>query len=378
MAPGLKWSILVGVGLVAALLLIETANPDWIRPQPLPPETRRYFAAQREYRQAVSSFGQLKRMERAHEIMADRDARLVYLSPAIADSLRNRIEPQANDAVQGLATSKVRIRLAVLPRDTTLMWESARPFEMYAARGPEPFCLALYAADRRDLIFGQIFLRESHGWTSVRGSFVSNALGPCEWWARYGVPGPGIHEWLKQGGYAFADGRAEWLIPDPQRRDPGVIWSARLLRRYDYFSERYARRCRAGDAEECLRLFLTPEKRDLWGLRVHDTAADFARDNWPLRTFGPGDVALLAHIERAFGAEKFAQFWASTDDVPQAFEKAFGVAPGWWLAGWAQQHYGTAAVGPGMKFLTLLLSLIAIALLGGVAIMAGARRTVTT
>lgn len=375
MALSLKWVGAIMLTLILITLLILSIDFDRARFDQTP-EFNAWVSTRRQTVQALADYVQAQRAVEARRLAASPDGPVIVLPAGLSDSARAAVLSIAQQELRGLPERRTDTRVILLERDTTY-FTSAR-FEMYTNAGPNPYCLATYPVPRltHQLQRG-VFARSSLDWTNVGGPHVTNVLGPCAFWAKYGPPGPQISRWLRAGGYRYADGKAEWLQPHraqyAEARGARGYSVMRLV--YGDWTTGFARRCRAGDAESCLDTFLRPQVRGEWD-DVLGGLADYTRGDWPYRSFGFGDAALLAHIERAFGAQRFEQFWRSNEDVPAAFRSAFGVEPGWWLAGWAVEHYGRAAVGPGINLVTVALSLMTLVALAGLAAYAGGRRTV--
>jgi len=65
--------------------------------------------------------------------------------------------------------------------------------------------------------------------------------------------------------------------------------------------------------------------------------------------FGSADDYLLSDVAAEFGAERFAAFWTSDEDVPEAFEAAFGIPLGEWVVSWSDAHFARTAAGPAIS-----------------------------
>ena len=86
------------------------------------------------------------------------------------------------------------------------------------------------------------------------------------------------------------------------------------------------------DAEESVPSQLAEAVPELWEVTgVHTHHLQFIESQ------------MLAELEAEFGRDRFARFWSSDRPVPQAFEEAFGVAPGTWLQGWARGFYSSGS-----------------------------------
>lgn len=202
----------------------------------------------------------------------------------------------------------------------------------------------------------------------VRRSQYSTILGPCRWWLRYGAPGERVGPWLEHRAYLFFDAPAEWL--DESGRPPfrRLVFGARPTEKPLMSSLAFNDGCLAGRPDACMTL--------VNGV-VRDSARIAAYERLNLTgPIGWADGALFAHVEREFGEERFARFWTSEQPPEQAFEAAFGLPMGEWVAGWARRHYGIEPRGPELNAAGVLLSLMLVAVCAAVSLWNARRRTV--
>jgi hypothetical protein len=182
--------------------------------------------------------------------------------------------------------------------------------------------------------------------STVRGGQRRALLGPCVFWAQYGPPGAGVERWLRQGGYHFA-------------LAPATVLSKPAFRAKKLFGDRgwtqpdiAAFACQAGDAASCASAISLSGPRD--------SAPNFAAyqveryEDYP-RIFNYRDAAMLAHLEKEFGPEKFAAFWHSSLAPDAAFSAAFGTPFPAWTRTWAQKWFGVEKRGPGIDALSWML-----------------------
>lgn len=190
----------------------------------------------------------------------------------------------------------------------------------------------------------------------------ASVLGPCAFIAAYGAPGTHVAEWLRQGGYGFAELRGAAAERDTLRDGSEQIW---LYSGEDL----WLRGCRGGRAELCARAALAPRESTL-----SDGAASF--DLRSFRYINRSSRTMLHQLEQRYGAQRFAQFWTSDADVPTAFTRAFGVDVGEWMGEWGRSRYGTVSLGAGIDAFSLMLCLLTIAAFAAIAAVVARRRTV--
>jgi hypothetical protein len=199
----------------------------------------------------------------------------------------------------------------------------------------------------------------------------SNLLGACRPYVRYGLAGPRVQEWLEQGGVSFA---IESGAPEDAYAFPGS------LGRRSYFgysslgrSNRpiEADRCLAGDAGACAFLFRNPTAADR--LLANDlevvlrSPATSIGTESVFRSIALDEEYLLADLEAEFGTEAFGRFWTSEGDVEVAFREAFGMEAGSWVVSWTTGQRGFDPPGPGLPRSASSGTMLALALLLGVA-----------
>lgn len=190
------------------------------------------------------------------------------------------------------------------------------------------------------------------------------ALGACRVVARHGLPGEGVLAWLERGGIAFA------ALPAGDPRRPPFEAGMRPWAALGPSATLDPERCLAGIPEGCTAAFLDPAPDDeasREARRIVASAPVVGTARLAFRSvFGRADDYLLADLEAAFGPERFAAFWTSAADVPEAFEAAFGLPVGDWLAGWvAGQMERPRRPGPALPPSAVRATLLAL-LFGGV------------
>lgn len=199
--------------------------------------------------------------------------------------------------------------------------------------GPEYFSRAFYVGN----------LRES------MANHRSNVLAACRAYAIYGVPGEHITKWLSDGAMVFGA-----AAPQTPRQTGGVDYGRTMpFGVRSWYSGRHGfdmERCLASDAEACLDRYTVKEnlrdrREQVWAVVDATPLTGFDDRGWR----SPLDYEsryLFADLERAFGVDAFRAFWTSDEEVPQAFQDAFGADMGPWLLSWTQERFGVSTPGP--------------------------------
>jgi hypothetical protein len=224
--------------------------------------------------------------------------------------------------------------------------------------GDRPYCFTLHTYPAEGSAFDTSALQ------------VEELPNPCRVVGRFGVPGPRIAEWLDRGAWGFGSSGERVMVDHQGLRN-------RSYAEWPYFGTRkhplatanaVAGGCMAHDATDCESAILDPIARE--GPRseltraVGSSPASFAEVDWADESpFGYLDDSLFAELEDEFGAEAFARFWSSEQEVPAAFEAAFGVELGDWVLAWVDAQMGTSPTGPGIPFGDLILAILTVGLL---------------
>jgi hypothetical protein len=206
---------------------------------------------------------------------------------------------------------------------------------------------------------------------------------PCRVVDRFGVPGARIGEWLDRGAWDFGSSRERVFVDYRRLRD-------RSYSDWPYFGSRkhplatasaVAGGCMAGDPADCESAVLDPFGGQDVGSELSRAAesspVSFAELDWIDESpFSYLDDSLFAELEAEFGAEAFARFWSSEQEVPTAFAAAFGVELGDWVLAWVDVQMGTSRAGPGIPFGDLGLAILVVAAMTAVASRVAMRRRV--
>ena len=185
---------------------------------------------------------------------------------------------------------------------------------------------------------------------SETAQLAEHALGACGYYAAFGRPGPAIEQWFTRSSIGFRTNPPGWLaIPDSADWDRQLKaawahggWALRLLRGglpapYEYSAG--LARCVAGRSQTCADAALAqiPPSKLWWYNTFWGTDGGI----------GGLAVALMPDLVREFGPDRFRMFWRSSDAVPAAFQRAFGVSLDSWVRGEAISSYGPLELGAG-------------------------------
>jgi hypothetical protein len=363
MAPRLKFPALLA-GLCAAVFfgiaMIEWPGTMLMRvgSDPSPDLTR----MQHEVARITTTMRRLTITDTVTRLLSTTDAPVVIAydsTPSVVATVRSQLREPILKARAILIAARPDIALApkgyggFLPRAEFI----------FNGESSEPWCAAVhYKGPQRDT-FGPQFPE-------------SRLLGPCLFWARYGAPGADIAKWLDKGGYRFADAPADYVLDDLD--EPRARRAIFGLRRGWYIDPFSGDRCLAGHEGACAKAVLdtVPVRWRRGREALPDSPPTFVREDYGNVVFGSLDPAMLAQLERRFGADAFGRFWQSSDAVEPAFLAAFGISLDEWVREWARAYYGAEPVGPRVRLTTVLLSLLSIGILLGIAVGIVQRREV--
>jgi hypothetical protein len=155
-------------------------------------------------------------------------------------------------------------------------------------------------------------------------SWAASVLGPCAFYARFGMPSPRVEQWLARRqfdlamvpiwGWSRRTSSGVWEPDDPEIRDRW--WSYQL-----YSFPRATAACFAGRPDACRRS-LTESDRGAEGPRPRVVAP---RDQWgSSRVLLIGADQFLSEVVTQAGPERFQEFWTTSLPVDSALTLALG------------------------------------------------------
>jgi hypothetical protein len=210
-------------------------------------------------------------------------------------------------------------------------------------------------------------------------------LGPCAYYAAFGMPGDSVRHWMLRRGVTLAQG-GSWI------RNPPPVRPQYYSSYYDtagfypnppavYFS--YSGRgiqCLIGETSACERAIVEESaeyRQRAVGSAVRTSSGLGTVVGWYTSgtSFSGRETELFADMVRSLGRERFAQFWTSSEPVETAFQRASGMPMGEWLTTWANEGVPPFKRGPTIPSGTLGAGIGVIALCIALAIAASRRRT---
>lgn len=238
-------------------------------------------------------------------------------------------------------------------------------------RNGTPYCMTLRSIDAE-----AVNRHVSHLLTaSDRMTPRTNVLGLCSWYMRYGLPSASIEEWLSNGAalYSLERGEPSDVTVFPERWLMGLRASRRPI---------HVQQCQAGIASGCAEMFETPRELSQYGIRDRfDRLADESPLIWRHYTssgvrFSEYENFLFHAMESEFGSAAFQQFWTSEGALLPAFEDAFGVDAGEWVASWVESTRGVEQSSPALPRSASTGSMLAFLLFLGIVYRTHRRRAV--
>ena len=172
-------------------------------------------------------------------------------------------------------------------------------------------------------------------------------VGVCGFFAAFGVPGSGVRAWLAATGYRAAR-RSDWHVARAPTVDAAAVYGlgdagGRCLTKQQ------------GACVEALGADDAAPRADVRALRSYDwvihgtppptTSALGA----PPGMLGDIEPELLLSAVRELGADRFGNFWRSSESPAAAFESAFGTSLDLWTYAWVVRTYGGAADRPTIR-----------------------------
>jgi hypothetical protein len=183
-------------------------------------------------------------------------------------------------------------------------------------------------------------------------------LGPCAYYAAFGMPGSKVNDWLRNGAWGFV-GDGSWTDRAPQYisyLDSSSWPYVQLPLRADLlpfmpsapFLDLPIRglACLRDDLAAC-RDAAMPTPREYHSafngnLMMSSASLDHYRYGLSAVAFGDRSSMLMAGLVRALGRDGFRRFWTSGDSVSAALQSVAGKPLDTWAHEWMVEQYGPA------------------------------------
>jgi len=195
----------------------------------------------------------------------------------------------------------------------------------------------------------------------------TGGLGACRLYAAFGLPGAGVRTWLSQVAYLPA-------ARSNRTFDPWWDYGYEPLWLHFGYVE-----CARGRSERCREILWSHPGSDRRLVRFTELDVSGVVVGMPYfdprDPLGPSGPTYLNDMLAHFGRERFARFWTSDAPLAQAFEDAMGEPIEQWTVRWAQADIGVPIIGPGMRAVPLVLSvLVSLGVVGAASALAGLRQ----
>ena len=369
----------IGITVVACSLLgVASLPPDdpihqrfALRHRPTP-ERAAVIRLENQLRKARFLLGIAERRDVAMEPIAA--AGLGEIPPFLAsdgfpDGVREILEERVRGAVQGLQSGGGPVRATLTARVSGRgRWDYGSTLHLLPRATDGRTCVTMYdfgpasIASLDDGATPQAVVDHAlrPTWRSSRAPL---ARGPCAFFARFGLPGPHVEEWLEEWRYSFAY-LADWDRDEDEddfdRTGPDSFASVPLYGRQSP-STLNALGCAAGRADRCRQALIVDGPEHYFRRSGRSTAMQEAGWLWGgafSSVFGPATNHFLSDIVREVGTGRFEEFWASDLPVEQAFASVVGRDIGGWTADWTTRRVGEYHFGPGVRFSGMLVALL--------------------
>lgn len=377
-----RWVVAVLL-VVAAVVLVDSTNkarftgPRFNQPEPTAAR-RRAMSISSQWRMAVLAervVGYREGLKPRLRELASAGQPTVALLVDADDSLRMELTPILAPALDsawralGLGVTKVSVGVTVSMRGLPAlpgMGPISRPENKDLFLLPDSLaptqCLAVTAAN-------QLWVTR----LASRGALVrwlGSSLGPCAFYARFGVPSARVRSWLGARGYDLA------LAPMAYGEAAGLSTTWMFFGtpwEFLYELPPVALGCVAGRAVDCARTIRSGDGAPsdaVGGLVV-------AEQSWRLegKRLANGQ-RFLAEVLDVAGPERFAEFWTTDLPVDSALTLALRQPVGDWTAGWQRRVVPGVRLGPTLPVVPLLTGLTLLLLGPILAIWLAGRRQV--
>jgi hypothetical protein len=211
---------------------------------------------------------------------------------------------------------------------------------------------------------------------STARKFGPRMLGPCGYYAAFGMPGPEVGRWLAALRYDIAR-NLDWTSAPSTRggeiRSPLVPIFGSMFYDMAYNADVRMLSCVTGKLPQCEAVALDtggylPERR--WS-RDMVTAGSYSRWSKYSSPLGSQQTWYISDMVHDLGKEKFARFWRSTQPVSRAFTEASGMSLAEWTRQWLAVDGAPKRIvnQPGLQTLGMSMVVVLTGVLGTLVVM---------
>ena len=351
MARGVTGWLGAAVGgclLVGAVYLPPRGLPRWAwegrKPAAEESEPRlRARGLAQEWRTAYGELVGARYREQLSPVLAARRAAEVpgpVLMVRAPDSLRHRAERELGPGLDSgwarLGLGVTKISVGVVLAEGPVLQSSPATVLLGGPRGGLTYLLPDSADRATCLVVGSLpyFVTHRKYLTPDRvAEWARGALGPCAYYARFGVPSQRIRRWLGRRNYDLAmsagwnQPASDWIFAWVRPEEKTGRWWWRGIYTFPF----PAVACFAGRAAACR-----------WSLVAGDAGAGatiptmvVSEDAWDRRKIRLiGGHWFLSEVVRATDEERFQEFWTTSLPVDSALTVALNQPVGEWTVGW--------------------------------------------
>lgn len=365
----MRWSaaVIAGCAVVAVALLPFPPNAGlwWAgaAPAPLAAEMARFRDAAQATEQAVRAYRAAQGLERWSVGRRATDTSSIRIDDGVPGNVADAVRQVANEQWTALGASASRLNAQIFVYvDSTTIPRAA------VVTGLRPLDSRRFV----DVVFALPEATDgAHCVTLVRLRGVSPAhvealrrqslVGVCGFFAAFGMPGRGVRAWLAGTGYRTAR-RSDWHVARAPAVDAAGVYSLSDA----------GGRCLTSQPGACVEALGAADaaaRADSRTLHSYDwvidgtflpTASALGASRGALGEIEP---ELLLSAVRELGADRFGNFWRSSESPAAAFESAFGTSLDSWTHAWVVRTYGGAADRPTIRMRDVVWLALALPLL---------------
>ena len=361
----LRWVAIAIAGMLTFCILAFSER-KWPEPTPDVEEANRMYMAASLHNTRATAFVRQYRMARIADSLRSSSARgaVAPIRVSHAANVSPVVRAAVDSAVafaRGRLGDSARMGVDVVTLLDTVSISGLRPWPSSLL---PIYVLPQRHTDRCTVVFPLGYDNTERAIASAMGTEDARLqiLGPCAYYAAFGMPGAQVREWLRQRGALMALG-GSWTRNYSSNPAEASLGSFTAPTYYPTAAPQlfvYSARavtCLVGDASACESVVLDvgPGRRQSSvgsavrvGYRLGPITARDATE------FAGRETELLADMVRSLGKERFARFWTSNESVPTAFQAASGMALGEWVSAWGAENIDPIEHGPTIPASTLL------------------------